>query len=101
MRRPPRSTLFPYTTLFRSRLLGAGLSMLAASFLGGVGRSRAHPVATRTARRLVLFYTPNGAPHQANRLRPQGAGSTFTFPAEIGRAPGWTPVPPKSRNPLC
>src|SRR3712207_8779546 len=24
IRRPPRSTLFPYTTLFRSRLLGAG-----------------------------------------------------------------------------
>src|SRR3989454_7292975 len=25
IRRPPRSTLFPYTTLFRSRLLGGGL----------------------------------------------------------------------------
>src|SRR3712207_7593647 len=24
IRRPPRSTLFPYTTLFRSRLAGAG-----------------------------------------------------------------------------
>src|SRR2546425_6265423 len=24
IRRPPRSTLFPYTTLFRSRALGAG-----------------------------------------------------------------------------
>src|SRR3712207_8803927 len=24
IRRPPRSTLFPYTTLFRSRLIGAG-----------------------------------------------------------------------------
>ena len=27
IRRPPRSTLFPYTTLFRSIGLGAGLSM--------------------------------------------------------------------------
>src|SRR3712207_8500427 len=26
IRRPPRSTLFPYTTLFRSRLLGAGVA---------------------------------------------------------------------------
>src|SRR3712207_7889323 len=26
IRRPPRSTLFPYTTLFRSRLLAAGHS---------------------------------------------------------------------------
>src|SRR3712207_7181358 len=25
IRRPPRSTLFPYTTLFRSRLLGRGV----------------------------------------------------------------------------
>src|SRR5438552_12429819 len=25
IRRPPRSTLFPYTTLFRSRWLGAGV----------------------------------------------------------------------------
>src|SRR5690348_17992842 len=27
IRRPPRSTLFPYTTLFRSRLLGTRSSM--------------------------------------------------------------------------
>src|SRR5260370_5823977 len=33
IRRPPRSTLFPYTTLFRSRLPG------------GPGQSRAHPAA--------------------------------------------------------
>src|SRR2546430_12129119 len=26
IRRPPRSTLFPYTTLFRSELSGAGMS---------------------------------------------------------------------------
>src|SRR5256885_11052431 len=29
IRRPPRSTLFPYTTLFRSRAVGAGLRALA------------------------------------------------------------------------
>src|SRR5256885_12266064 len=28
IRRPPRSTLFPYTTLFRSRLDGAGLQRI-------------------------------------------------------------------------
>src|SRR3712207_7737303 len=27
IRRPPRSTLFPYTTLFRSRLLGLALAL--------------------------------------------------------------------------
>src|SRR2546426_8396435 len=33
IRRPPRSTLFPYTTLFRSRVLGGGCS----------GRGPPHP----------------------------------------------------------
>src|SRR2546422_10958864 len=35
IRRPPRSTLFPYTTLFRS-LLGLGLTALMASFMSGM-----------------------------------------------------------------
>src|SRR5258708_23941812 len=32
IRRPPRSTLFPYTTLFRSHSPGSAGSMLAAHF---------------------------------------------------------------------
>src|SRR2546425_2847081 len=28
IRRPPRSTLFPYTTLFRSKITGAGIGLL-------------------------------------------------------------------------
>ena len=32
LRRPPRSTLFPYTTLFRS---GLGLALVAAASYGG------------------------------------------------------------------
>src|SRR3712207_7375587 len=31
IRRPPRSTLFPYTTLFRSRLLRAGADKVAVN----------------------------------------------------------------------
>src|SRR5260221_5668559 len=45
IRRPPRSTLFPYTTLFRSRELGVVGRMLvvvhgvgAAAFVAGSGR---------------------------------------------------------------
>src|SRR5437588_9480746 len=38
IRRPPRSTLFPYTTLFRSRL-------------GGMGRADARRAARRAGRR--------------------------------------------------
>src|SRR3712207_7601463 len=37
IRRPPRSTLFPYTTLFRSlRVLIAGLSVLRLLFAAGL-----------------------------------------------------------------
>src|SRR3712207_7948572 len=40
IRRPPRSTLFPYTTLFRSRLLGLGRLVEAKAerkIVGGIG----------------------------------------------------------------
>src|SRR5256885_4107544 len=34
IRRPPRSTLFPYTTLFRSLILGSGPAGLGAAVYG-------------------------------------------------------------------
>src|SRR3989441_6717573 len=37
IRRPPRSTLFPYTTLFRSRLLGGITRQDLAQLLEGLG----------------------------------------------------------------
>src|SRR5438552_14913240 len=38
MRRPPRSTLFPYTTLFRSVVCGAGHnSLITAAYLAKAG----------------------------------------------------------------
>src|SRR5258705_2188195 len=40
IRRPPRSTLFPYTTLFRSPALR---SALRPSFAAGTGRDRQYP----------------------------------------------------------
>src|SRR5690349_24916289 len=36
MRQPPRSTLFPYTTLFRSLVQELGLCLLAAGFLSAL-----------------------------------------------------------------
>src|SRR3712207_7841629 len=46
IRRPPRSTLFPYTTLFRSRecqlvVLQAGMSSIYGEFDPGSGRTLA------------------------------------------------------------
>src|SRR5690348_18124824 len=53
IRRPPRSTLFPYTTLFRSRLCGSGFQSIVSgaqdiimgeteTALVGGGRSEEH-----------------------------------------------------------
>src|SRR5947207_3753246 len=45
-RRPPRSTLFPYTTLFRSDVDGAGEAILGGQFGGAVADevdARRHP----------------------------------------------------------
>src|SRR5687768_17829294 len=39
IRRPPRSTLFPYTTLFRSGARGAGGAAAAAAAAGRAGGS--------------------------------------------------------------
>src|SRR2546422_1486282 len=38
IRRPPRSTLFPYTTLFRSRTLGEGLMRVVCAWCQKEGR---------------------------------------------------------------
>src|SRR3712207_8350902 len=50
IRRPPRSTLFPYTTLFRSHLVVHHGVHQAASFLGPVVARRGH--ALRLLRRV-------------------------------------------------
>src|SRR2546422_4179770 len=44
IRRPPRSTLFPYTTLFRSPQLGEALRAQVARDLGHVRARRELPV---------------------------------------------------------
>src|SRR5438105_7471727 len=43
IRRPPRSTLFPYTTLFRSGRCGLRRSGLTREFTTAVVRCRLHP----------------------------------------------------------
>src|SRR2546428_13492382 len=50
IRRPPRSTLFPYTTLFRSPLDRAGTSWNEALYLGDTWRAGARLQLTYGAR---------------------------------------------------
>src|SRR5436309_12634490 len=44
IRRPPRSTLFPYTTLFRSGTRNPATSWLVRPLCGGFGTSKLHIV---------------------------------------------------------
>jgi len=69
----------PPASLSRRRFLaGAGAGLLATSLFGGLrGESRAD--ASQTAKRLVIFFSPNGTVHK--HWRPQGSGAAFTFPA--------------------
>src|SRR5947199_4568438 len=54
MRRPPRSTLFPYTTLFRSHYLRKSACAVANSRLYGVGQLSERPlIALRHKDRIV------------------------------------------------
>src|SRR3712207_9491535 len=96
IRRPPRSTLFPYTTLFRSspaRLTGGHADVL--------GRLRARAAAPRRQLRLVgvAAALPRGLPPARHRLlhpsprrgvtglRPDArAGGRPAEDPEIGRA---------------
>src|SRR2546426_7493043 len=57
IRRPPRSTLFPYTTLFRSRVLASTALFLLAT-LGA--RAAAEPACPPTRPDMLgPFYEPN------------------------------------------
>src|SRR2546426_4177052 len=61
IRRPPRSTLFPYTTLFRSRRNQAG------SAGPDSGQPRAHAEEGRRAHRLVAGRKASLQPHPRTR----------------------------------
>src|SRR3712207_7465644 len=54
IRRPPRSTLFPYTTLFRSSLSSSSSSTIASKYAGKsphrTGRSRSRTPMSRPSR---------------------------------------------------
>src|SRR5688572_33489595 len=83
LRRPPRSTLFPYTTLFRSDAAGTGGDR-------GVHQEVAGPAEQIGGAGAV------GAGRAADELRPQRERRRRP---QIGRAHVLTPVTVKSRMP--
>src|SRR2546422_5242724 len=54
IRRPPRSTLFPYTTLFRSVAFVSGTLLGAVSDVAPIGRIKRRRIAGRIIGRNVL-----------------------------------------------
>src|SRR3712207_5029271 len=71
IRRPPRSTLFPYTTLFRSQLIKAGVGLeIAFTELGGWDTHRAQG-ATRGQLAGLLAQFSQGLKGLATDLGPE------------------------------
>src|SRR2546428_8891197 len=78
IRRPPRSTLFPYTTLFRSGGVGDGL---AGAFVEGIGGDEAGGGGGRWDGHLDLTRTqPQGWRRGSSPVQNQGSG----FPLDKG-----------------
>src|SRR3989441_5296686 len=79
IRRPPRSTLFPYTTLFRSDRIGVrvGLSVAVGLWsLASMGHALVRSVAGFGVARALL-----------------GIGESGNFPAAVETLAGWFPPP--------
>ena len=63
----------------RAFTTGLGAALIAAPFVRALLRPRAAAAATPTARRLVVFFSPNGT--NPARWRPSGGETAFSFPA--------------------
>src|SRR3712207_7888236 len=76
IRRPPRSTLFPYTTLFRSALPGPAL--LGTALLGSVDAQLDSHRNARTATSAATIVTPVRIPdRKSTRLNSSHANISY------------------------
>src|SRR3712207_6872657 len=78
IRRPPRSTLFPYTTLFRSRKTQGSAGQHVDQPASAAFRSRSAVTARASARPLVAFMTaPTSADRKSTRLNSSHANISY------------------------
>src|SRR2546426_12097341 len=82
IRRPPRSTLFPYTTLFRS------VQVLAPAHVGDPGSRVAGPDVEEVRRGIVRARVPDGAATDLPRIGLPGLA------AGLAGGGGGLPAPP-------
>src|SRR3989449_10074457 len=91
IRRPPRSTLFPYTTLFRSHvdwLRGCGTALVTPfTASGGVDVTRLEALVERQVAGGVRLLVPCGTTGEAATLTPaeHARGIALTVAAAPGR----------------
>src|SRR2546425_2589263 len=90
IRRPPRSTLFPYTTLFRSQLEAEKVPPLFAKLTVPVGAVATTGVASVTVA-VQLVGLPTGTE--------AGVQLTLVAVEYFGAAPAWAPVTSFARVP--
>src|SRR2546429_1470865 len=90
IRRPPRSTLFPYTTLFRSRfglLRGCRVRTPRACRQGKASAWRSEEHTSELQSRLHLVCRLLLAKKKNRIATPRGAGGFGSAPARPGNAP--------------
>src|SRR5256885_12956710 len=80
IRRPPRSTLFPYTTLFRSAIVTNGTAVLG---LGNIGALAGLPVMEGKAALFADLVGINGVPILINETRSGEHTSELQSPCNI------------------
>src|SRR2546422_8328721 len=99
IRRPPRSTLFPYTTLFRSVqdvLDECGVSGVTVTEVKGCGAQRGY---TEHYRGTAVNISLRPRLKVEAVMRAEIVDRVVEMMAEIGRAHVWTPVTATSRMP--
>src|SRR5271163_5162475 len=89
IRRPPRSTLFPYTTLFRSKTPCSKFDSKLCSFLGvteSTARSEEHTSELQSRSDLVcrlLLEKKKNTPHSRPRLPFHKVRDCYTHPEQV------------------
>src|SRR5437588_10787730 len=85
MRRPPRSTLFPYTTLFRSRTGAEIERACSASLINQIGKDTLPELLALLSRATVLVSPDSGPVHMATAVGTPVVGLyAATNPARSG-----------------
>src|SRR4051812_49756154 len=97
IRRPPRSTLFPYTTLFRFHPLRARLLTALRMNGGATATALARELGTNTG--ATSYHLRKLASVGLVEETEGGRGKERWWRAEIGRAHVWTPVTCQYRMP--